>query len=58
MEIQLDKDTRERLVRRAEQNGFDSTEEYIKTILQVVIEELEDQHTDTVQHRLEDLGYL
>lgn len=58
MKIQLDRDTRERLARRAEQNEFDSTEKYIETILQVVVEELENQHTDTVQQRLEDLGYL
>jgi len=48
------------LERRAEKNGFQSTEEYCCTILQTVVEELEEDADapNEVEERLEDLGYL
>lgn len=57
--LELDDDVYERLERRAKNNGFESTEEYCRTILRTVIEELEEERTaDEVEERLEDLGYL
>lgn len=57
--LELDEDLYGALERRAENNGFDSTEEYCRTILRTVIEELEeDVADDAVEERLEDLGYL
>lgn len=57
--LELDDDVYERLERRAQDNGFESTEEYCRTILRTVLEELEEERTaDEVEQRLEDLGYL
>lgn len=58
MELTIDEDLYERLSTRAKRNGFESTEMYAETILTIVLDELEDQRTDEVQDRLEDLGYL
>jgi plasmid stability protein len=57
--LELDEDLHGSLERRAETHGFESTEEYCRTILQAVVEELEGDATDDeVEERLEDLGYL
>ena len=57
--LDLDDDLYGTLERRAENNGFESTEEYSRTILRTVVEELEaDASDDEVEERLEDLGYL
>jgi hypothetical protein len=57
--LDLDDDLYAVLERRAENNGFESTEEYASTILRTVVEELEeDIADDDVEERLEDLGYL
>jgi len=57
--LDLEDDLYAALERRAENNGFESTEEYTCTVLRTVIEELEDDVTsDDVEERLEDVGYL
>ena len=57
--LDLEDDLYETLERRAEANGFESIEEYSRTILRTVVEELEaDSTDDAVEERLEDLGYL
>lgn len=57
--LELDDDVYERLQRRAQNNGFESTEAYCRTVLRTVLEELEAEATDDeVEQRLEDLGYL
>lgn len=61
MELTVDVDAaiHDSLTRRAEKNGFESTEAYCETILELVVEELEgDQRSEQVEQRLEDLGYL
>lgn len=59
LSLDLDDDLYGVLERRAENNGFESTEEYSRTILRTVVEELEaDASDDAVEERLEDLGYL
>ena len=59
MELNLDDANRERLAARAERLGFESPEEYARTIVETVLDELEaEQDDDAVQDRLEDLGYL
>lgn len=61
MELTLDLDDElyGTLERRAGANGFESTEEYARTILRTVVEELEeDVAGEDVEDRLEDLGYL
>jgi hypothetical protein len=59
MQLDIDKQLHQRLSERAEKMGFDSTEEYCVTILEIVIDELEEENAhDDVQSRLEDLGYL
>lgn len=57
--LELDEDLHRTLERRAEANGFESTEAYARTVLRTVMEELEDGAADDeVEERLEDLGYL
>lgn len=57
--LDLDDDLYGALERRAEANGFESTEAYCGTVLRTVLEELEAEATDDeVEERLEDLGYL
>lgn len=57
--LDLDDDLYGTLERRAENNEFESIEEYSRTILRTVVEELEaDASDDEVEERLEDLGYL
>lgn len=57
--LDLEEDLHETLKRRAQNNGFESTEEYAQTILRTVVEELESDATnEDVEARLEDLGYL
>lgn len=57
--LELDDDLYRTLERRAQDNGFESIEEYSGTILRTVVEELEEDATnDGVEERLEDLGYL
>lgn len=58
MELDLDEAHRERLTARAERFGFESPEAYAQTIIETVLDELETEHDDAVQDRLEDLGYL
>jgi len=59
MEVEIDDELGNRLSNRADQYGFSSTEEYINTILEAVVDELEDGNNDGhVRDRLEDLGYL
>jgi hypothetical protein len=59
MQLDIDKQLHQRLSERAEKMGFDSTEEYCVTILETVINELEEENANNeVQSRLEDLGYL
>ena len=59
MQLDIDKQLHRRLSERAEKMGFDSTEEYCLTVLETVMNELEDSDADAgVQNRLEDLGYL
>jgi len=59
MQIQIDNELRERLSRRANKIGFDSTEEYVIIILETVVDELEETDAEgDVESRLEDLGYL
>lgn len=59
MEIEIEDDLEEMLVRRADHLKFESPEAYAKVILRTVLEELEhDNETDAVEDRLEDLGYL
>ena len=59
MQLDIDKQLHQRLSERAKKVGFDSTEEYCVTILETVINELEEENAnDEVQNRLEDLGYL
>jgi len=59
MQIQIDNELRERLSRRANKIGFDSTEEYAIIILETVVDELEETDAEgDVESRLEDLGYL
>jgi len=61
MKLDVDKQLYDRLSNRAEKKGFDSAEEYSITILETVLDELEedeDQASGDVQSRLEDLGYL
>jgi hypothetical protein len=59
--LEIDDEIYRTLERRAEENGFESTEAYCRTILSTVVEELEKEGTeagDEVEERLEDLGYL
>jgi hypothetical protein len=57
--LDLDDETYHRLERRAQNYGFESTEAYSITVLQTVMDELEeDPDTGEVEQRLEDLGYL
>ena len=57
--LDLDDDLYGTLERRAQNNGFESTEEYARTVLGTVMDELEaDASDDKVEERLEDLGYL
>jgi hypothetical protein len=59
MQLDIDKQLYDRLANRADKMGFDSTEKYCLTVLETVMNELEDDDTDAeVQNRLEDLGYL
>jgi hypothetical protein len=59
MELEIEGDLEEMLVRRADHLNFESPETYAKFILRTVFEELEqDDETDAVEDRLEDLGYL
>jgi hypothetical protein len=59
MQLDIDEQLQERLANRADKMGFDSTEEYCMTVLETVMNELENGDTDAeVQNRLEDLGYL
>ena len=59
LNIELDDDLYAALETRAKNNEFDSTEEYCRTVLEIVIGELEQESTsDEVEDRLEDLGYL
>ena len=59
MQIQIDNELRERLSRRANKIGFDSTEKYAIIILETVVDELEETDAEgDVESRLEDLGYL
>jgi len=61
MELTLDieEETYGSLGRRANRNGFDSTDEYASMIIRTVIDELEGgEEDDAVRDRLEDLGYL
>jgi len=47
------------LSRRADEQGFESTEAYCAVILETVLTELEgEQRTKSVEQHLEDLGYL
>jgi len=57
--LELDDEIYETLRQRAQNNGFDSPEEYSQTVLRTVMEELEHETAhDEVESRLEDLGYL
>jgi len=58
--VELDEDVVATLARRAETNGFDSTEAYCKMVLSVAAEELrtELQSDENLEERLQDLGYL
>jgi len=61
LNLEIDDDLSRVLERRAEENGFESTEEYCQTVLRTVVEELEKEESeagDEVEERLEDLGYL
>lgn len=60
LNLKINEDIGDVLERRADENGFQSTEEYCCTILQTVVKELEGETdaTDEVEERLEDLGYL
>jgi hypothetical protein len=61
LNLEINDDLSRVLERRAEENGFESTEAYCRTILSTVVEELEKEGTETdeaVEERLEDLGYL
>jgi hypothetical protein len=59
LNVELPKDSYEMLVTRAENQGFDSPEEYGSMILRTVIDELEGpEEDDAVRDRLEDLGYV
>ena len=61
LNLEIDDELHHLLERRADENGFESTEEYSRTILRTVVEELEDggeAADDEVEERLEDLGYL
>lgn len=59
MDVALDNDLPDRLSKRAEIAGFDSTEAYVNELLRTVLDELEeDRGQDDVEDRLEDLGYL
>lgn len=59
MQVEIDEELQERLSQRAERFGFNSTEDYVITVLQTVVDELEETGTsDDIQDRLEDLGYL
>lgn len=59
MELKIDDDTADRLARRAERHGFDSTEAYVRVLLKTVLDELEEfEGGADVESRLEDLGYL
>ena len=57
--LELDDDIYSTIEKRTAEHGFNSTEEYCRTILSTVIEELEEEKTNNdVEKRLEDLGYL
>lgn len=57
--VNVDDSVHEALSRRAEQNGFESTGTYCETVLELVVEELEEnRRSKEVEERLEDLGYL
>ena len=59
MQLDIDEQLRNKLSKRADKVGFDSTEEYCVTVLETVINELESENADNdVEKRLEDLGYL
>lgn len=59
LSLNIDESLYERLANRAEQQGFESIEEYSIVVLETVIAELEDEErTETVEQHLEDLGYL
>lgn len=61
MELRVDVDDAvyETLERRADEHGFESTEAYCRTVIELLIEELEGGTRDgEVEQRLEDLGYL
>lgn len=57
--VPVEQDLYDRLVTRAEDNGFESPEAYGRTVLETVVAELEGDRTDdAVADRLADLGYL
>jgi hypothetical protein len=63
MELNIDEEIFERLKQRATESGFDSTEEYVNTVLAEFLSEIESDSSDheqqeNIQQRLEDLGYL
>jgi len=59
LDLELDDDLYAALDTRAKNNNFESTEEYCRTVLEIVIDELEQEPTSNeVEDRLEDLGYL
>lgn len=60
MYIDIDDSTVERLEKRAADHEFESVEAYTSTLVETVLEELEDdgEEADVVKDRLKDLGYL
>jgi len=67
MKLDISNSLRSQLDRRAQDQGFDSKEDYCIMVLETVMDEvesvenesIEDSNTDqTVKGRLEDLGYI
>lgn len=59
MSVEIDDEILKRLAERARANGFESTEAYTNTLLQTVLDELNQTEEDEqIEERLEDLGYL
>lgn len=57
--VTVNSDTYQRLESRAKSHGFESVEEYSAVVLEEVMAEIESHNDDdTLESRLEDLGYL
>lgn len=60
-QLEVDDDVYAVLSVRAEEKGFDSTEEYIKDVLNQIVEKVDpdaSEKDEAVKRKLKDLGYM